>query len=467
MNNLNEVEKLNDTVIKGGYCVGCGICATVDNSPFEIKYDIHSKLQAFKNSIDQDITGVKVLELCPFSDESRDEDEIGKELYGSKNTYHNKLGYINSSYAGHVVEKEFRNNGSSGGMGTWILTELLSKNLVDGIIHVKPTEEENLFKYAISNSSEEILEGASSRYYPIELSEVVTMVKNRPGRYAIIGLPCFIKSIRLLSNKDSIIKERIKFCIGLVCGHLKSAHFASMWSWQLGIHPNDLENINFRYKLNNDNASKYAVSVEGNKNGNKTSIVSPALNELYGANWGWGFFKYKACDYCDDVVGETADISIGDAWLPEYIKDSNGTNVIVIRNPIIAKLIKSAREDNRLYLEDISPEKVVQSQSSGFNHRREGLAYRLHLKDQNNEWRPNKRISANSNHLSKKLKKRQDLRIELAKESHIVFQEALEINEFKFFRDRMEPLVIAYEKTYRTTLVKKILNRVKKVIKWG
>lgn len=111
MNNLNEVEKLNETVIKGGYCVGCGICATVDNSPFEIKYDEYSKLQAFKNSNAEDNSEVKVLELCPFSDESRDEDEIGKELYGSKNSYHNKLGYINSTYAGHVVEKQFRNNG--------------------------------------------------------------------------------------------------------------------------------------------------------------------------------------------------------------------------------------------------------------------------------------------------------------------------------------------------------------------
>lgn len=251
----------------------------------------------------------------------------------------------------------------SGGMGTWILSELLNKNLVDAIIHVKPAEGENLFKYAISSTSEEILQGASSRYYPIELSEVVKMVKNRPGRYAVIGLPCFIKSIRLLSKQDPIINERIKFCVGLVCGHLKSAHFASMWSWQLGIHPDNLKKINFRNKINNNNASKYGVSVEGNNNGNKTSIISPPLNELYGANWGWGFFKYKACDYCDDVVGETADISIGDAWLPEYVKDSDGTNVLVVRNPIISKLIKSARDDNRLYLEDISPEKVVQSQS--------------------------------------------------------------------------------------------------------
>ena len=33
------------------------------------------------------------------------------------------------------------------------------------------------------------------------------------------------------------------------------------------------------------------------------------------ADWGMGIFKLGACDYCDDIVGETADISFGDAWL--------------------------------------------------------------------------------------------------------------------------------------------------------
>lgn len=41
---------------------------------------------------------------------------------------------------------------------------------------------------------------------------------------------------------------------------------------------------------------------------------------------------YKACDFCDDVFAETADIALGDAWLPEYVQDGNGTNVVVTRN---------------------------------------------------------------------------------------------------------------------------------------
>ena len=36
-----------------------------------------------------------------------------------------------------------------------------------------------------------------------------------------------------------------------------------------------------------------------------------------------------ACEFCDDVVGETADMSVGDAWLPGYVSDWRGTSVVV------------------------------------------------------------------------------------------------------------------------------------------
>ncbi len=464
MNSSTQIEKLNNTVIKGGYCIGCGICTTVNNSPFKMNLDKFSRLQAtMDNSINlQD--DAEVLDICPFSDMSENEDEIGESLYGNENKKHDELGYIGSTFAGYVSEKKFRNKGSSGGMGTWILAQLLNQNLVDGIIHVKPSEGKVLFKYAISRTLEEVSEGSSSRYYPIEMSQVIDMVKNKPGRYAVVGLPCFIKGIRLLAKQDSIINERIKFCVGLFCGHLKSSHFASMWAWQLGMQPDKLERINFRHKLDNANASRYAVEIKGEINGKETSIVSPPLNELYGSSWGWGFFKYKACDYCDDVVAETADISIGDAWLPKYVKDSNGTNVIVVRNRLLLEIVNKGRNEKRLNFEEISPEEVVQSQSSGFNHRRAGLAYRLFLKDQSNEWRPTKRVKPSSEHLNRNIKLRQHLRIKLADKSHIAFQEALDKDDFNVFKEKMNPIVNEYEALYNVSFVKRVINRLKRYL---
>ena len=326
---MNEVAILKQTVIDGGYCIGCGACASVENSPFEIKFDPYKKLQATlaDGVLDVD-TEASVLDVCPFSDASKNEDELAAPLFGVDAKKNDKIGYHLQTFAGYVSEDGYRQRGSSGGVGSWILMELLEQGFVDRVIHIKETKQsankEALFEYQMSDSVAEVKRGAKSRYYPIELSEVVRLIKNTPGRYAIVGIPCFIKSIRLLSLQDAVLKERVSFCIGLICGHLKSAHFASMFGWQLDVHPNDLNKIDFRTKLPNSSAIYYGVTAGHEKDGKQSEVVSRPVNELYGSNWGWGVFKYKACDFCDDVLAETADLTIGDAWLPRYMDDHEG-----------------------------------------------------------------------------------------------------------------------------------------------
>lgn len=473
MNHQEKKSVLFNTVVSGGYCVGCGACSAVNGSPVKIKLDAYGKFVATSpTAISADIDE-KMQTVCPFSDKSLNEDVIGEELFSDGASKHNKLGYVIQTYAGHVIDGDFRTSGSSGGMGSWIVSSLLEKGYIDGVIHVQqrlPTDEDpTLFQYQLSTDLENIRKGAKSRYYPIELSSVISLIKTRPGKYAIVGLPCFIKSIRLLARQDALINERVKFCVGLVCGHLKSAHFASMWAWQNGIHPSGLKAIDFRTKLSGHLSSHYGVTVSGEVNGQQVEErVSPPLNQLYGADWGWGLFKYKACDYCDDVVAETADVTIGDAWLPQYVKDSQGTNIIIIRNKVIAQLFQEASSKNNIHLEILSPEETVFSQRSGFEHRREGLAYRLLMTDQKNEWRPKKRVQPLSGKVDGPMMKKHALRVEIAEKSHTAFQKALKMNSFNIFKEELAPILTQYVKLYKKPLLyraaAKLLRISKKLI---
>ena len=45
----NSAKRLYDTVIKGGYCIGCGSCASLFGSPFEMKLDKYGKMKAYLN----------------------------------------------------------------------------------------------------------------------------------------------------------------------------------------------------------------------------------------------------------------------------------------------------------------------------------------------------------------------------------------------------------------------------------
>ncbi|MFD1861973.1 Coenzyme F420 hydrogenase/dehydrogenase, beta subunit C-terminal domain [Planococcus chinensis] len=456
----SNLKELLETVVSKDFCIGCGVCASLENSPLKMQLDKKGKYKPVLLSSKED-TSHDYLAVCPFSENSNNETELGRKFYGNlEDINHNEYtGFYLKNYAGYVREGSFREKGSSGGMGNWIATQLLERGLVDGIIHVKSSETKNnsLFEYQISYNKDELFKGAKSKYYPIELSQVINLIRENNGRYALIGIPCFIKSIRLLAKQDPIINERIKYFIGLVCGHLKSANFAKSIGWQLGINPTHLESIDFRKKLENKSANNYGVEVKGIK-GNKIEILTSPTKDLYTTNWGQGMFKYNSCEFCDDVLAETADITVGDAWLPEYADDSRGTNIITVRNTDILNILQDSSD--KIFLEEISINKVYSSQAGGFRHRREGLAYRLYLKDSNNEWRPQKRVVA-SDKINAKRKKIYEKRSELSQASFTAYEIAEKEGEFQTFIDYMNPMVKMYTKLATPTLLERATTKIK------
>jgi coenzyme F420-reducing hydrogenase beta subunit len=464
MNKFNK-SSIWGKVIKGDYCIGCGACASVKDSPLSIELKNNGMYQAnLKPLNDLSSQDTAIDKVCPFSDSSLNEDQISQKLFAGKCQYDSKIGYYLQTFAGYVTEGEFRNKGSSGGIGTWVLSHLLEKNLVDYVIHIhsqSPTENDpRLFKYGVSSTIDQVMAGAKTRYYPVEMSQVLKIVREQPGRYAIIGVPCFIKAVRLLMIEDEIFHERIKFCIGLICGHLKSTQFAEMFAWQLGIEPKTIEKIDFRKKLPATSASAYGVEVTGKENNQLTTKTSRPVNEMFGTNWGLGFFKYKACDYCDDITAETADLTVGDAWLPQFVKDHRGTNVVVVRNQILAEILQEGVEEQSLHLDSITPQDVIQSQDANYRHRRIGLAYRLYLAEKKGDWHPPKRVRSSSSMLPW-IQKRFVLRMELADKSHTFFQEALVSGSFSYFVEKMTPLIESYQNTYNQPLWYKILAKFK------
>nr|WP_290701604.1 Coenzyme F420 hydrogenase/dehydrogenase, beta subunit C-terminal domain [Halomonas sp. UBA3074] len=461
----NTHQALNDTVIANGYCVGCGACAVPEQSPFKIGMDDYGQYQAtLKDTKVFATTQSDYEKLCPFGSGAPNEDEIASKKFSDTCEHNSQVGYYNGVYAGYVNEGEFRKQGSSGGMGTWVLNELLSSGLVDYVVHVKSeTTGQDLnnipFKYQISETLEETQQGGKSRYYPIELSEVLKVVREKPGRYAVVGLPCFIKSIRLLQAQDPILAERIHYCVGLVCGHLKSAHYAQSLAWQMGIVPEELKGIDFRIKDPSQPANRYSTYAKGSS-GEK---VVPT-NQLFGADWGAGAFKYKACDFCDDVFAETADVVLGDAWLPEYVQDSYGTNVVVTRNQDIRQLIISARTQGRLVMDDLGVVKAEKSQDAGLRHRKIAIGYRLYCEKMAESWIPTKRTEPVKRLSPRYEMKRQRLRTKMRILSHQSFLNAKTTGKLPYYLDTLKP-VYSWYSSQRRSFLSKVLSFTKRKFK--
>jgi len=454
-------------VLESRTCIGCGACACVvpDLRPRWDGNGFLSPQLAHSSEAALDTLASKV---CPFSDLAEDEDSIGARLYqGSCSHRTQELGWFVETYVGYCRDPETRSRGSSGGLGRWLLATLLRTGLADACIHVSPVKPHDasngaLFQYVVSRTTDEVLNSATSAYYPVHLADAMRYVQKNSGRYAIIGVPCFIKAVRLLQQNEEIFAERIRFTIGLFCGHWKSRLYAEMLAWQLGIAPpDDIAEVNFRQKVGPTAKDKGFVA----KSASTGLVQGPrVISSLFGGDYSLGFFQHRGCDYCDDVAAETADITIGDAWLPEYIPDAKGTSVVVVRSPEIHQVLLHARDCGEIVLESIDPRRVVESQAGAFRHRREGLAYRLWLDTKAKRWHPRKRVSPSSRHLDRRRRAIYETRVLLREKSTPAFLAAKQRGDFEQFRRVMSPLVARYRRLYQRSLIERVIRRFKRIV---
>ena len=160
--------------------------------------------------------------------------------------------------------------------------------------------------------------------------------------------------------------------------------------------------------------------------------------ETLGTNWGLGYFKYEACDYCDDIFSETADIAVGDAWLKHYTKDSKGNSVVISRNKTIDLLLEKGIQTKELQLDVLSDEAMRDAQGGGFRHRRVALGYRLYLKQKKNLWFPHKRVKVDKNSISGPYKLIFRFRVYIRDKSTEYWMKSRESGNFMDFEKKMK-----------------------------
>ena len=448
-NDLNNIQKSR-------LFIGSGVDDLVDE-------DLHTRLDEFgQYHVDyNDTKSDNIMKTAMNTRGSRNEDNVAEEIFSeTPGIRHNdKLGYYLDLYVGYVTKNNFRKDGSSGGFVSWLASKLLESGKINGYIHVKKSEKSGiLFEYGISRTVNEIKSGAKSRYYPAELSEVLKEVKNKPGKYAVVGIPEIITELRLLAENDLVIKDRIKYYFGLVAGHQKTTKYAEAIAWEYGIKPGNLEDIDFRVKKESGTAIEYDMKFTGKIDGEKRTFIV-RNNEPFVSSWAHGFFKARFSDFTDNTFNEVADITFGDAWLDEYVGDPMGNNILIIRNQEIANIIKNGDKDGEIEVDKVDEEVVNRSQQGLIHHTRDELPYRLHKEIKKYGWAPIKRVKP-SDVLNIHRKKVQDVRQDIVEKSQIYYKDAVARNDFDYFRAKMQPFVDKYKKLYNQPIT---FNKTKKV----
>lgn len=453
-----------EQVVERDICVGCGACQFATRG----EVNVHRNEQGYYSA---DLSRARpdsltsASRVCPFSNESANEDAIVRQVFADIPKHDPRTGRYLSIAAARVNDDEYLQGSSSGGLTSWLLAQLLDGGHIDGVIHVGQGGD-GLFSYRVSYTQQELRARRKSIYYSTSFNTALQSIHGDGRRYALVGVPCFIKSARLLCLQDPILAGQLAYFVGLVCGHLKSAAFAELLAWQCGIEPGQLAAVDFRVKQPGRDAGRYSFAARARHPGGYPASddqwITRPTSELLGGNWGHALFQLNACNYCDDIFAETADVVLGDAWLPEYRADWRGTNILLCRNRLIQSLIDQATSTGELFLQAISPAQAASSQAGNFRHRHEGLALRLADDQSAGLWSPNKRVLADHNVVNARRRELIRRRRALSAASHELFAEARRQNALQLFIARITPLVQLYEKCNTPSLPRRLLGLAKR-----
>ena len=239
-----------------------------------------------------------------------------------------------------------RKMASSGGVLTEIAIYLLRSGYVDGIIQTRVSQDSPIkTETVVSTTEEDVRKCAGSRY---TVSSPLLKVKNlmeNGKKYAFIGKPCDVQSVRNWQRNDSEKREQIPYLLSFLCAGVPSLQAEQKLLKSLNTNEDACTKI--IYRGNGWPGYTVAYSAQG-QTGSMT----------YEESWGkiLGRDVALACRFCFDGIGEAADISCGDGW---YIRDgkpdfseNDGRNIVFARTQKGLQILEELKQEKLISCEN-------------------------------------------------------------------------------------------------------------------
>jgi coenzyme F420 hydrogenase subunit beta len=262
--------------------------------------------------------------------------EHHQELFGTPGDLTDTHGHIAEAAVGYATDKEIRDGSTSGGVVTGLLVKMLEAGEIDGAVIIGSSDAPIWKgKALVARSRAELLSGMKSKYAITTTNAVFSEIRQVPGRYAIVGLPCQIHGYRKAIALDVRLKERIVLSIGLFC-HAAIEHEAYRVMFeQLGERGQRAKRFISRIgkhpgtpHLEMEDGSLYPVYF-GERSGYRPSSIE-VINILY------RLYTPERCTTCFDGLADFADIAVGDPWMApptDDVKWTDGWSLVVLRTP--------------------------------------------------------------------------------------------------------------------------------------
>lgn len=311
----------------GTYCTGCGLCHSM--AGIEMKKSASGFLTP---NLERDVANAFCSQVCPA---------CGKHIKSSS-----IWGEVESACYGWSADQELRWKASSGGALSAIAISLLENHWVDGIIQIKQSDESVIRnKTVVSRSKADVIACCGSRYSISSPLMDLDKLVSSGDKYCFIGKPCDAVALRNFMRINKSLNDRIPIILSFFCAGI----------------PSDTANHQMLKALNTKDSDAASLCYRGRgwpgcvtlirKDGGRSEMT-------YEDAWGniLGRDVNKACRFCVDGIGESADIVCGDGWYalengsPDF-RDHEGRNIIISRTSVGEKALRNAAEKGNLHIE--------------------------------------------------------------------------------------------------------------------
>lgn len=346
-------------------CSGCGTCVGICPTN---ALTMHKNQDGYIPVLDpKKCTECRLcIKACPSN--TLDLNELNKYIFG-KEPEDWFLGNYIGCYVGYSTERKLRYQSASGGITTALLVFMFEEGMIDGAIVTKMSEKSPLEpEVFIAKSREEIISASKSKYCPVPVNTALKYVLNHDEKLAIVGLPCHIHGLRKAEFLNKKLRERIVIRIGLFCSHTASFQGTKfLLNRVLHVKVEDIFKLDYRGK---------------GWPGGMTIKLRNGTEKLFPSDF---YLKYlhlplfipPACLFCSDETSELADISLGDAWLPELMDDNIGESIIMTRTKLGKEILQKAVSNGKLKTTKINSNKILVSQKAPLYFKKRRLKARI------------------------------------------------------------------------------------------
>ncbi len=356
-------ERLHSEVIRAGLCTHCGTCAGLSGGQLEMKLTRQGPLPV---PVGPGAVSLPELayEACPGR--GLNYPDLNRAVFG-KLPENWLIGNLRGVYTGYSAVPEVRRRGASGGVITQTLLYLLERGLIDGAVVVQQGRPQPwLAEAVIVRTADDICAASQSVYVPVPVNAILPQMETFEGRLAYVGLPDQVASLRRLQQAGHPGALKVDYALGPYVGTIM--YFAAIESYlrSNGVLRVD-EVTELRYR-------------EGEWPGYlhiKTQSGQVLRAEKFYYNYLIPFYITHSALLSVDFTNELTDISVGDAWHPDYEKLGQGFSVVVARTEKGESLLREMQAVGVIALEETPLERALSMHGHMIDFKKRGAFIRM------------------------------------------------------------------------------------------